>query len=258
MVGRLVECKKIVRLEDEFGHCKACTLTAAEYSDLLVDVLTLEKEGSENVAKLESDVAHRYAVKGSEHSVFLVQNVLLILSIVAYIYIVTHLSTTLLRIQLIHNHPHKSGLSFAVPSYESHFFTSAHFDLCIREHYLLAVAHLQVHALKGDIPRTWSRRKLNCKCRLVFYVHLYPLKLLKLLYPGLYLVRLGRLVAESFNELLSLLYHPLLVLIGCLLLRKAFLPEFQVLAIRNLIVVDPSDHNLDCPVGHVVEELSVV
>ena len=32
------------------------------------------------------------------------------------------------------------------------------FDLCIRKHYLLAVAHLQVHALKGDVPRTRRRR----------------------------------------------------------------------------------------------------
>ena len=76
--------------------------------------------------------------------------------------------------------------------------------------------------------------------------------------PGLYLIGLGRLVSEALDELLGFLDHSLLVLVGSLLLGKSFLAQFEIFAVRNLIVMDTSDHDFNRAVGHVVKEFSVM
>ena len=53
-------------------------------------------------------------------------------------------------------------------------------------------------------------------------------------------------------------YHPLLVLVGGDLLLDTLGTQLQVLAVRDLIVMDVAQHHLDGAVGHRVEETPVV
>ena len=74
----------------------------------------------------------------------------------------------------------------------------------------------------------------------------------------MYLIGLGRFVTEAVDEFLRLFYHPLLVLIGCSLLRHTFLTELNILAVRDFVVIHVAQHDLDCAVCHIVEEFAVV
>ena len=163
MVCRFVKCKKIIWFEHQLGHSKTRTLTAAEHSHLLIDILTLEKEGTENITKLQTDVSHSDSVESLEHSIILIKDILLILSIISDINIVSDLRISSLRIKLIHNHAHQSGLTLTVSSDKSHLLTPAHLDLSIIKDNLLTIAHLHIHSLIGNVTRTRCRRELNCQ-----------------------------------------------------------------------------------------------
>ena len=126
------------------------------------------------------------------------------------------------------------------------------------ENHFTRIAYFKINPLEHHIPGTRRRRKFNGKTHIVSLVHLYTIKLFKSLYSGLYLIGFGRLISEFFNELFTLFYHPLLVLVGSFLLGDAFSPEFQILGIRDLVVVNAAEHYLHRAVGHIVEEFPVV
>ena len=72
------------------------------------------------------------------------------------------------------------------------------------------------------------------------------------------LIALRGLIAEAFYEFFRFLYHFLLILIGGHLLTHPLRPEFQILAVRNLVVLNMREHYLHCTVGDLVQEFSVV
>ena len=79
-----------------------------------------------------------------------------------------------------------------------------------------------------------------------------------MLHSGLYLIGLSWLVAETLDEIFCLFNHPLLILVSRLLLGNTFFPEFQILAVRNLVVVYVTEHDLYRPVRDIVQKLPVV
>ena len=91
MVCRLVKREKIVWLEDQLCHCKSRSLTTAEHCYLLVDVLALEEECSKYVSEFQADITHSDSVESTEDRVLLIEDILLILSVVADIHIVSDL-----------------------------------------------------------------------------------------------------------------------------------------------------------------------
>ena len=188
MIGRLVKCQKIVRLEDELGHGKPGPFSSAQHGYLLIYIFSLEKERSENIAKLQPYITYSNTVQRTEHGIILIKDILLILSIITDIHIVSHLGFSGHRVQLVHDHTHKGGLSFSVPSHKSDLLSPSYLDLRIAEHNLLSITDLHVHCLIGNVARSWSRRKLHGKSRPVLYIDLYPLKLFQLLYTRLDLI----------------------------------------------------------------------
>lgn len=92
----------------------------------------------------------------------------------------------------------------------------------------------------------------------VLHVHLQPLQLVQLFDTALHLHGFGSLVPEALNEGFGLLDHLLLVEIGAYLLFMAFLTESDKLRIGYIIVVDPSECDLDGACSGVVEESAVV
>ena len=258
MVRRLVKSKKIIRLENQLCHSKPCPLTTAQHRHLLVNILTFEKKSTKNIPQFKTDIPHSNSIQSTEDSILLIKYIFLILSVITNVYIISDIGLSCHWFKLPHDHAHQRRLTLTVPAHKSHLLSPPHLNLRILEHNLLTITHLHVHRLVDNLTRTRSRRELHSKSRPVLQIHLNPLQLLQLLHTRLHLIGLRRLVAETLDELLSLLDHTLLVLIGSLLLGKPFLPEFQVLTIRNLIIMNPADHDLHCPVRHIVEELPVV
>ena len=80
----------------------ARTLAATEHSDLLVDVLALEKECSENIPQLRADIPYRDPVQRIVDRRLFIQYIFLILGIIADIDIVADLGFTGERLQLTH------------------------------------------------------------------------------------------------------------------------------------------------------------
>ena len=98
MVGRLIKRKKVIRLEHQLGHCETRTLTTAEHSHLLINILALEKERTENIAKLQTDITDSNSVESLKHGIVLIEDIFLILSVITDIDIVSDLRITCLWI----------------------------------------------------------------------------------------------------------------------------------------------------------------
>ena len=92
----------------------------------------------------------------------------------------------------------------------------------------------------------------------ILLLHLNPVQFLQLFDPRLHLNRLGCLVPETVNELLSILDQFLLILIGGMLDRDPLLFQGHILGIRNPVIIDFPQGKLDGPVGHIVKENPVV
>ena len=258
MVGGLVEAEQVVALEHQFGHSQARSLASAQHGNPLVYVFPTEKELGQQVPQLGTYVPHRNAVKGAEHRLGLVQDIFLILGEIAAIDIVAKLRLSGNRVEFPHDNSHHSGLTLAVAPHESHLLPSLDFDIGIAEYYLLRVSYGKIRALIDHIPRTGGRREFHREGGIVGLVDLYAVQLLQGLDPALYLVGLGGFVSEGPDELLGLLYHPLLILVGRRLLGYAFGPQLGILGIRDLVVVDAAQHQLYGTMCHRIQELPVV
>ena len=223
MVGRLVKRQHIVWLEHKLCHSKPCALAAWQDTYLLVDVLTTKQELSQNVTKLVPYISDRYVVKGLPHGKITVKDVLLILSVIPDRNIVASLGLTADRLQLPHYHTHKGSLTLTVASDQGDLLSPSDLYLSVPEDDLLRIADCQILAFEDYVSGTRSRRELNRQRDVVSLVNLHSVKFFELLDAGLYLIWLRRLVAETVDEILRLLDHLLLVLIGRHLLREPFL-----------------------------------
>ena len=153
---------------------------------------------------------------------------------------------------------HHGGLALSVPSYECDLLSPLDLHCGVAEHDLSGISCRQVFALEHDVSGTGSWRELHGQTHVVGLVYLYAVELLEGLDARLHLVRLSGLVAERLDELLGLLYHLLLVLVGGGLLLYPLGAKFEVFRVRHLVVVDMTEHDLHRAVGDVVEEAPVV
>ena len=122
----------------------------------------------------------------------------------------------------------------------------------------LPETHARPLDLGHDLSRTGRRRKLDAQGAQVLFVHFDTVELLQLLDARLHLIALGGFVTELFDELLRLLYHALLVLVGGHLLLAPFAPQLHIPAVRNFVVIQFAEHDFHRTVGHVVEKCPVV
>ncbi len=108
------------------------------------------------------------------------------------------------------------------------------------------------------VARAWGRRESQVKTRGVDLVDLYALDFGELLHAALHLHGLCGLVAEALYEFLGVLYLFLLVLVGTSLLLDALLMEHHIFRVVDSVVIYLAKGNLDCAVGDIVYERTVV
>ena len=162
------------------------------------------------------------------------------------------------RFQLSSDDTHEGGLPFSVTAHQGHLLAALDFDVSSGEYSFLWICGSKAFRLVNHVAGARSRRELYRETHLVYFVYLYPFKFLQCLDAGLYLIGLGGLVTEGLDELFRLLDHALLVLVGGGLLRYSLCPEFQILGIWHLVIVDMPEHDLHRTIGHVVQKLAVV
>ena len=128
----------------------------------------------------------------------------------------------------------------------------------MREHRMVTVRFPDILANDGIVTTAQTGRELQVHGSIVHLVHLDRYDFLQLLDLLLYLYRLGRLIAESLNELTHISDLLLLVLVGTLLLLTPLSAKYNILVILHLIVDDVSTGYLQRAVRYVIDERTVV
>ena len=258
MVGRFVEDEEVHRLEQELDHGQAGALTTTEYLHLLVRCLAAEHKGTQDVAYLQTDVAHSHAVDGVEHRQLAVQQLRLVLREVAYLYVVSQRQFTRVVGNFAHDTLYQRRLTFAVLAHEGHLLATVDGEVDVVENYVVAIGFRHILANDRIVATTAGADKLQAQGGVVFLVHLDAFDFLQLLDATLHLHGLGSLVAETLDEGFSVLDLLLLVLVGTELLLAAFLAQDDKLVVLHLVVVDASAGYFDGAGRDVVQEGTVV
>ena len=230
----------------------------AEHLDLLVDVLAAEEECAEYVAQTRAYIAHGNSVERVEDGKLAVHKIVLILGVVAYVDVGSDTYLALGGRQLAREHACQRGLALAVTAYQSYLRAALDRELGPREYVLGAERLADALYLGHDLSRAWCGRELYVEAREILLVDLDALDAFELLYARLHLIALGGLVAELLDELLGLLDHALLVLVGGQLLAAALGAQLDELGVGHLVVVYLAQRQLDGACGDVIQKCAVV
>ena len=258
MVGRFIQRQHIIRLEHQLGHAEPGPLPPGQDRDLLVNVFSFEEKRPQDIPEPCPDVACRNPVQGTEHRFVLVQDILLVLGVIADMDIVSDAGLAGNGSQLPCHDAHQGGFSLAVPADEGHFLPALDFDTRMGEHDFPGIADRQVLSFEDHVTGSFRRRKPQadlCPVRLIDFNAVEPLQRLN---TGLDLVGFGRFITETVDEIFCLLNHPLLVLIGGRLLRNPFGSQCNILTVRDFIIMDMSQQDFYRPRSHGIQELSVM
>ena len=238
MVRWLVHNQQVVGREHQTRHCQTRALAARQHLDLLVDILATEQKCSQNIAQSGTNIAHRNAIQRVENGDLAVHQILLILSVVAYIDIRTQTYRALARRQFADQHTCQRGLTLAIATDECNLLASLNHEIGSAENVLCAEALAYLLHLGHNLTRARCGRELDVQGREIFLIDLDTLQSFELFDSRLHLIRFGRLVAETLDKLLGLFDHTLLVFVGCHLLFAALTTQYNVLTIRHFVVVD--------------------
>ena len=151
VVRGFVQGQDVVGRKHQLRHAQSGPLAATEDGNFLVDVLSPEQEGAQQIPQLRADLPHRDAVQGAEHSLVLVQDILLILSVITDMNIMSDLRLAGDGIQFTHDHAHQGSLAFAVAADEGDLLAALDLDFRVTEDDLLRIPHGKVFPLEDDV-----------------------------------------------------------------------------------------------------------
>ena len=257
VVGGLVEDEEVHRLEQQLDHGQAAALAAREHLDLLVRRLAAKHERAQYVADAQADVALGHAVDGVEHRQLAVEQLGLVLRVVADFDVMAQLEVAL-KGYFAHDTLDEGGLAFAVLADKGHLFAALDGEVHVVEHAVVAVVLAHVLADDGIVARARAGRELQAQAGGVDLVNLDGHNLFQLLDAALHLYGLGGLVAEALNEVLDVGNFLLLVLVGADLLLAAFGAQLDKGVVGHAVVRGAAAGNFQRAVGHVVQEGAVV
>ena len=257
VVRGFVEDEEVDGLEQQLDHGQARALAAREHFHLLVRGFAAEHEGTEYVAYLQADVALGHAVDGVENGELAVEELRLVLGVVAQLDVVAELEVAL-EGNFTHDALDEGRLAFAVLAHEGHFLAALDGKIDLGEDAVGAVVLAHVFADEGIVAGTRAGRELQVETGVVHLVDLDGDYLFELLDAALHLYGLGGLVAETLNEVLDVGDFLLLVFVGSELLLAALGAETHELVVLHLVVRDAAAADFERAVGDVVDEGAVV
>ena len=257
MVGGLIEYEQVARLQQESYHRQTASFASGEDFHFLVGSLSAEHECAEDVADFCPYITHRHVINGLKDREVPVQQRRLVLGEISDLDVVSDLERAHV-IQLTHDTFDECGFTFAVLADKGYFFASADGKSNIMKDIMGTEIFAQVFYYQGKIAAPRGRRKTQIEFAGVLHIHLQPLQFLQLFDAALHLYRFGGFVSEPLDKILCVGDHFLLVLVGAYLLLMPFLAQLHKAAVVDVVIIDASERNLNCPSAHVVNKRAVV
>ena len=257
VVGRLIENEEIHRFEQELDHRQSAAFSSTQNLDKLLRSLAAKHEGAQEIVHLQTHFACCHIVDSLEDGKILIQELRLILGEITNLHIMTNLESSGER-NLTHDTFYQGRLTLAVLTHESHLLATLDGKGNMVEDGVGAV--ILAHLIADDriIATSEARREFEVHLLVVNLIHLDRHDFLELLDSALHLNRLGRLVAESLDEILDVGNFLLLVFVSTELLLAAFGTQHHILIVFHLIVFYPSASNFEGTVSYIVDESTVV
>ena len=249
VVRRLIQHQQVARFEHHAGHCQAGTLTTREHLHLLVDILTAEQEGTQNIAQTGTNIAHSHPIQRVIDRKLAIHQIVLILGIVANIDIRTQANRPFGRGQLTNQHTRQRRLTLAIATHQGDAVALLDRKICPREDMLRPVGHADLFELGHHLTRTRCRGKFDVQVRQILLLDLHT---------RLHLVGFRRLIAELLDKLLGLLDHALLILVGRLLLFASLGTQDDIFRVGYLVIGDLTQRKLHRAGGHIVQKGPIV
>ena len=257
MIGRLVENQEVDGFQEQLDHCQATALTSGKHLHLFVRSFAAKHKGAEDIANFQANIAFRHAVDRIKHGEFVVQQLGLVLRIVAYLDVVPKFELATV-VYLRHDALYQRRLTFSILTYEGNFLTALNGEIDVVENLMIAVVFLHFVANDGIISRTRARRELQMQASGVYFVDFYRNYLFQLLDAALHLHRFGGFIAETLDEVLDVGNLLLLIFVSPQLTFATLGTKFHVLVVLHAIVHHFSARDLQCAVRDVVYERAVV
>ena len=155
MVGRLVQSQEVVRLEHELRHAETGPFPSGKDTDLLVDILSPEKELREDVPQFGPYLPYCNPVQGLPYGKVAVKDILLILGIITQGNIISSSGFPLDGSQFSGNHPHERGLAFTVASDQCYLIPPLDLNIRITENYFPGVSDGYTRRFENDVSGSW-------------------------------------------------------------------------------------------------------
>ena len=213
VIGRLVQYKEVYRLQQQFDHCKSASLTATQHFYFLVRGFAAKHKGAEDVANLQPYIATGHAVDCIEHGQVAVEQLCLVLGIVAYLHIVPELQVARVG-DFAHDALHQGGLALAVLSHKGYFFAAPDGQRHVVEDAMRAIILAHIFANHRIVTAARTGWEFQVQRSVVNLVHLNGDHLFQLLDTALYLHCFRGLVAKAFDEVADVGHLLLLVFVG--------------------------------------------
>ena len=161
-------------------------------------------------------------------------------------------------VQLSHDTLDEGGFAFSVFADKGYFLASADGESNVMENIMFSEILTQVLYDNREVSATRGGWETQVETACVFQIHLQPLQFLQLFDAALNLYGFGGFIAEAFDEILGVGNHLLLVLVGAHLLLVALLAELDKPAVVDIVVVYPTEGDLNRTVAYIINECAVV
>ena len=153
VIGRLVEDQEVDGFQEQLDHGQATALASGKHLHLFVRSFAAKHKGAEDIANFQANIAFRHAVDRIKHGEFVVQQLGLVLRVVANLNIVPKFELATM-VYLRHDALYQRRLTFSVLTHEGNFLTALNGEIDVVENLMIAVVFLHFVANDGIISRT--------------------------------------------------------------------------------------------------------
>ena len=254
VVRRLIEDEEVARLEEEPDHRESASFASGEDFDFFLGGFAAEHEGAEDIADLRTDVSDCNVINSVEDGEVLIEKGCLVLGKITDLDVVSYFEGAQV-VELAHDTLDESGFTFSVLADECHFLASSDGESDVMEDIVVSEIFSQVFDDERKIATSRCRRKTEVEAARVLQIHLETFEFLQLLDAALYLDGFGGFISEALDEILGVLNHLLLVLVGADLLLMTFLAELHKTAVVDVIIVDAPERYFYRPGAGVILSL---
>ena len=243
VVRRFIKNQEVHRFEKELYHGQTTTFTTRKYLYFLLRGLTTKHKGTEDITDFQSNISLCHMIYRVKNGEFIIEQLCLILRIITELYIMSYLQHSSMG-NLLHDTLHERRFAFTILTDKRHFFSTLNGKIHLIKDNMLTIVlfHFITNHWIVTTPGAWWKFKM--KARSVNFINLNGNYFFQLFDAALHLHSFGRLITESFDEILQIRNFFLLIFISTELALSAFSTELHIFIIRHTIVHHLATRNL--------------